>query len=155
MSSILRLLLLLTLGVAAHADAGESYDTPAKQPAATPETATMMKGSHLHFLMADLPGAVRWLDKVWHLQPSFQNERMAVLSFGEISIILDASTTDTVATLGFDSQNCDEDFQAVQSRGGLALEVPKDRPWGVRSAYIQGPGALKFEIEQALPRQEH
>jgi hypothetical protein len=60
------------------------------------------------------------------------------------------SAADTTATIGFDSQNCDEDFRAVVARGGIALERPTDRPWGVRSAYIQGPGALRFEIEQPL-----
>ena len=55
-------------------------------------------------------------------------------------------------TVGFDSRNCDADFQRVTSRGGVALEEPTDRPWGVRAAYIQGPGALKFELEQMLPR---
>ena len=77
---------------------------------------------------------------------------MASLPFGELTIILDASAADTPATVGFDSQNCGEDFRAVRSRGATALEEPKDRPWGVRSAYIQGPGALKFEIEQPLRR---
>ena len=77
-----------------------------------------------------------------------ENQRAA----GELTIILDASAADTSATVGFDSQNCDEDFLTVRSRGGIALEEPKDRPWGVRSAYVQGPGALKFEIEQPLPR---
>jgi hypothetical protein len=77
-----------------------------------------------------------------------ENQRAA----GELTIILDASAADTSATVGFDSQNGDEDFLTVRSRGGIVLEEPKDRPWGVRSAYVQGPGALEFEIEQPLPR---
>lgn len=110
-----------------------------------------MKGSHVHLGVKDLPAALQWLDRVWQLRPTFQNERMATLPFGELTIILDASAADTAATVGFDSQDCDADFQAVRSRGGIVFEEPKDRPWGVRSAYIKGPGALKFEIEQALP----
>jgi hypothetical protein len=118
------------------------------------EKRTRMKGSHVHLGVKDLPAALQWLDKVWQLQPTFQNEGMASLPFGELTIILDASAADTSATMGFDSQNCDEDFRTVRSRGGIALEEPKDRPWGVRSAYVQGPGALKFEIEQPLPRRQ-
>jgi len=116
------------------------------------EKGTTMKGSHVHLGVKDLQAALQWLDKVWQLRPTFQNERMASLPFGELTIILDASPADTSATVGFDSQNCDEDFRTVRSRGGIAIEEPKDRPWGVRSAYLQGPGALKFEIEQLLPR---
>ena len=113
-----------------------------------------MKASHVHLGVKDLRAALQWLDTVWQLRPTFQNERMASLPFGELTIILDASAADTSATLGFDSQNCDEDFRTVVSRGGIALEEPMDRPWGVRSAYVQGPGALKFQIEQPLRRQQ-
>jgi len=116
------------------------------------EKGTTMKGSHVHLGVKDLQAALQWLDKVWQLRPTFQNERMASLPFGELTIILDASPAYTSATVGFDSQNCDEDFRTVRSRGGIAIEEPKDRPWGARSAYLQGPGALKFEIEQLLPR---
>ena len=112
-----------------------------------------MKGSHVHLGVKDLRAALQWLDTVWQLRPTFQNERMASLPFGELSIILDAAAADTVATVGFDSPNCDEDFRTVVSRGGVALEAPADSPWGVRSAYVQGPGALKFQIEQQLRRQ--
>lgn len=111
-----------------------------------------MRGSHVHLGVEDLPAALQWLDKVWQLRPTFQNERMATLPFGELTIILDASAADTAATIAFDSQNCDDDFRAIKSRGAVVLEEPKDRPWGARSAYIQGPGALKFEIEQMLTR---
>jgi hypothetical protein len=111
-----------------------------------------MRGSHVHLGVKDLPAALQWLDQVWQLQSTFQDDRMATLPFEELTIILDASAADTAATVGFDSQNCDDDCRAVKSRGGVALEKPKDRPWGVRSAYIQGPGALKFEAEQVLPR---
>ena len=111
-----------------------------------------MLASHLHLGVKDLAAAVGWLDKVWTLKPTYRDDRMASVPFGKFTIIFDASTTDTATTIGFDSSNCDEDFRAVVSRGGVVLEPPTDRPWGVRSAYIQGPGALRFEIEQLLKR---
>ena len=111
-----------------------------------------MNGSHVHLGVKDLPEALQWLEKVWQLRPIFQNERMATLPFGGITLILDASAFDTAATVGFESTNCDEDFRSVRSRGGVPLEEPADRPWGGRSAYIKGPGELRFEIEQMLPR---
>ena len=111
-----------------------------------------MLASHIHLAVKDLPGAVRWLDQVWNLKPTYRDERMASVPFGKFTIIFDASATDTATTIGFDSSNCDEDFRAVVSRGGVVLEAPADRAWGVRSAYVQGPGALRFEIEQPLRR---
>jgi uncharacterized glyoxalase superfamily protein PhnB len=73
---------------------------------------------------------------------------MAVFSFDQFSLILDAGLTDTEATIGFYSENCDYDYQAVVERGAQALEAPADRPWGARAAYLKGPGALTIEIEQ-------
>ena len=114
-----------------------------------------MKAAHVHLGVTDLRAALKWLDEVWDLRPTFENESMATLPFGGLSIILDAAAADTAATVAFESQNCDEDFRAVMSRGARALEQaleqPTDRPWGARSAYVRGPGALTFEIEQLLP----
>lgn len=120
--------------------------------AANQENGATLRGSHVHLGVKDLPAALQWLERVWELRPTFQDDRMASLPFGALTIILEASDVETAATVGFESQNCDEDFRTVRSRGGVALEEHRDRPWGVRSAYIQGPGALKFEIEQVLPR---
>jgi catechol 2,3-dioxygenase-like lactoylglutathione lyase family enzyme len=109
-----------------------------------------MRLNHIHVAVRDLRGALDWLDRVWQVKAAFKNERMATFSFRDFILILDLSETDSLATIGFESDNCDEDFSAVVGRGAVALEPPSDRPWGVRSAYIQGPGALKFEIEQSL-----
>jgi predicted enzyme related to lactoylglutathione lyase len=109
-----------------------------------------MRLNHIHVGVQDLGGALHWLDRVWQVKVEFQNDRMATFSFGDFILILDSSDTDSVATIGFETDNCDEDFRAVVERGAEAIEPPSDRPWGVRSAYIQGPGALKFEIEQLL-----
>ena len=72
---------------------------------------------------------------------------MATVGFGSFILILDAAEADTVATVGFESDDCDRDFQEVVERGAEVLEQPSDKPWGVRAAYIKGPGQLKFEIE--------
>ena len=106
-----------------------------------------MQLNHIHLGVRDLGAALEWLDRVWQLKPEFRNERMATLVFGAFTLILDAAETDTVTTIGFESDDCDRDFQAVVERGAVVIEPPSDKPWGVRAAYIQGPGQLKFEIE--------
>ncbi|HKQ37760.1 MAG TPA: VOC family protein [Verrucomicrobiae bacterium] len=110
----------------------------------------LMRLNHIHVAVQDLSGALDWLERVWQVKAEFQNERMATLSFGEFILILDAAEADSPATIGFESENCDEDFRGVVERGAVAIEPPSDKPWGVRCAYIQGPGGLKFEIEQPL-----
>lgn len=39
----------------------------------------------------------------------------------------------------------------MAARGATILEAPKDRGYGARVAYLEGPGALKIELEQVLP----
>jgi uncharacterized glyoxalase superfamily protein PhnB len=109
-----------------------------------------MRLNHVHVSVQNLGGAVDWLDRVWQMKAEFQNERLATFSLDGFILILDAAETDSVATIGFESEDCDSDFQAVVERGAVAIEAPSDRPWGARCAYIQGPGRLKFEIEQPL-----
>jgi hypothetical protein len=109
-----------------------------------------MKGSYVHLGVRDLSGALRWLERVWQARPTFRNERMAVLPFGSLSLVFDAAEQDSSATIGFESENCDADYKTVVERGAMSLDVPSDRPWGVRTAYLKGPGALVFEIEQSL-----
>jgi predicted enzyme related to lactoylglutathione lyase len=109
--------------------------------------------NHIHVAVQDLTGALDWLDRVWQVKAEFQNERMATFAFDDFILILDSADTDSPATIGFESENCDEDFRAVVERGAVSLEPPSDKPWGVRCAYIQGPGRLKFEIEG--PVKEH
>jgi catechol 2,3-dioxygenase-like lactoylglutathione lyase family enzyme len=106
--------------------------------------------NHIHLSVRDLRAALDWLDQVWQLKPDFQNERMATIGFGSFLLILDAADADSPATIGFESDDCDRDFGTVVERGALPLDPPSNRPWGVRAAYIQGPGLLKFEIEGPL-----
>ena len=109
-----------------------------------------MRLNHIHVAVRDLSGALDWLDRVWQVKAQFQNDRMATLPFGAFILILDSADTDSLATIGFESEDCDQDFRAVVERGAVPLEPPSNKIWGVRCAYIQGPGRLKFEIEGPL-----
>jgi catechol 2,3-dioxygenase-like lactoylglutathione lyase family enzyme len=109
-----------------------------------------MKLNHIHFAVRDLPAAVAWLEKVWDVRPTFRNERMAEIPFGSITLILDSADQESIATVGFKSETCDSDYERVIGRGAISEEAPSDKPWGARTAYIKGPGGLRFEIEQAL-----
>lgn len=111
-----------------------------------------MRLNHIHVSVRDLDGALEWLEQVWQVKSDFRNERMTTLIFDAFTLILDSAASDSAATIGFQSNDCDRDFRAVVERGAVAIEAPTDKPWGVRCAYLQGPGALKFEIEQPLSR---
>ena len=106
-----------------------------------------MNLNHIHLGVRDLRTALDWLDRVWQLRPQFQNERMATIGFGSFILILDAAEADSSATIGFESDDCDRDFRAVLQRGAVALDPPSNKAWGARTAYVQGPGRLRFEIE--------
>ena len=110
-----------------------------------------MRFHHLHVAVRDLPDALDWLKKVWDASPTFENGAMAVLSLHGTSLILDAADEDGTATIGFASDDCDADYRLASERGAETLEAPEDRAWGVRAAYLRGPGRITFEIEQELP----
>ena len=109
-----------------------------------------MKVSHVHCVVQELVEALDWFEKVWGVKASFTNGRMAELPLGQFSLMLDVGQSDSKVTIGFHSGNCDLDYQTVIERGAISIEPPLDRPWGVRAAYIKGPGALTLEIEQPL-----
>jgi len=106
-----------------------------------------MNFNHIHLSVRDLRTALNWLDRIWQLKPQFQNDRMATIPFGSFTLILDAAEADSSATIGFESDDCDRDYRAVLERGAVAIEPPSNKAWGVRAAYVQGPGRLRFEIE--------
>jgi hypothetical protein len=106
-----------------------------------------MKFNHIHLSVQDFSAALNWLERIWELKPQFQSDRMAALPFGPFTLILDAAEADSAATIGFESDDCDRDYRAVLERGAVSIEPPSNRAWGVRAAYIQGPGRLRFEIE--------
>jgi uncharacterized glyoxalase superfamily protein PhnB len=108
--------------------------------------------SHVHFCVRDLTAAVRWFNDIFQKQPSFSNDRIATLVFGDFTVILDASRQDSCATLGFNSSDCDLDYRSLLERGAVSVAAPQDQPWGARSAYVKGPGALIIEFEQMAPQ---
>jgi catechol 2,3-dioxygenase-like lactoylglutathione lyase family enzyme len=111
-----------------------------------------MRFNHLHVPVRDLPGALDWLAKVWDVRPTFQDGGgMAVVSVHGASLILDEAQEDGATTIGFASDDCDGDHRSAAQRGAETLEAPQDRAWGVRAAYLRGPGRITFEIEQELP----
>ena len=103
--------------------------------------------NHIHLQVQDLRVAVNWFEKVMQMYPSFRNERMATFLLDSVTLIFDEGDEDTVATVGFESDDCDRDFQMLLGRGAEALEAPANKPWGIRTSYFKGPGAVKFEIE--------
>jgi predicted enzyme related to lactoylglutathione lyase len=106
--------------------------------------------SHVHCQVRDLPAAVAWFTERCEVPPSFNDGRMAVFQFGAFTLILDAASSDSVVTIGFNSADCNADFASMVARGARVLESPQDRQYGARAAYLQGPGAIKIEIEQLL-----
>ena len=103
--------------------------------------------NHIHLSVRDLRTALDWLERIWQLTPQFQSDRMATIPFGSFILILDVAEVDSFATIGFNTDDCDRDYRAVLARGAIALSPPSNQAWGVRAAYVQGPGCLKFEIE--------
>ncbi len=96
-----------------------------------------MKGNHFHISVRDLETTLSWFERVWQLIPTHKGKTFAVLPFGSMQLVIDASNEDSLATLGFDSENCDRDCQAVineapQSSSNLrtvpgASELPTSR----------------------------
>jgi len=125
-----------------------SADVSVSQQAET--GAEALEVGHIHFAVTDLPSALVWFEKVVQLKPVFRNERMAIMPVKPIGIILDKSDNDGVATLGFQSKDVDRDYQRLVGRGAVSLEAPNDKPYGVRGAYIKGPGSLTIELEGPL-----
>lgn len=106
-----------------------------------------MNLNHIHLRVRDLNAAVAWFEAVLQVHPGFQNEHMATFSFGSLTLIFDAADDDVAATVGFESDDCDGDFRTLVERGAVSLAPPTDKDWGVRTAYLKGPGELRLEIE--------
>jgi uncharacterized glyoxalase superfamily protein PhnB len=111
-----------------------------------------MIANHFHVGVRDLPAAVSWLERAWEIKPVFQIPQMAIYAVGDFSLFVDAEDHDSRATVGFVSDDCDRDYDRVVARGAETVSAPEDKPYGSRAAYVKGPGALTFEIEQPLKR---
>jgi uncharacterized glyoxalase superfamily protein PhnB len=111
-----------------------------------------MKANHVHVGVLDLSAAIGWLERVWDLKPVFQIPQMAIFAIGDFSLFVDAEGHDSRATVGFVSDDCDRDYRRVVDRGAESVSAPEDKPYGSRAAYVKGPGAMTFEIEQPLKR---
>jgi hypothetical protein len=120
---------------------------------AAPQT-ERLELDHVHLGVKDIPSALAWFERVLLSEPTYQDERMAILALKPMTIILDNSSTDAVATLSFRSKDVDMDYERLVSRGAVPLGVPDDKPYGVRGAYIKGPGSLKIELEGPLKAQK-
>jgi glyoxalase/bleomycin resistance protein/dioxygenase superfamily protein len=113
-----------------------------------------MDGNHFHVVVRGLDDALGWFARVVGAKPTFKGDRMAVLPFGPILLVLDEGEEETITTIGYSSADCDADFATLTGRGAAVIEPPEDRAWGVRVAYLQGPGRLVLEIEQPLTTAE-
>jgi predicted enzyme related to lactoylglutathione lyase len=111
-----------------------------------------MEVNHFHVFVRDLAGALAWFARVWRAEPTYREERMAVLRFGPILLVLDQDEEETVTTIGYATADCDSDFRTVVGRGAEVIEEPADRTWGVRVAYLKGPGRITVELEQELSK---
>jgi hypothetical protein len=106
--------------------------------------------NHAHVHVRGVSAAVDHCRRIWDAPPTFIGPAMAGVPFGPVLVVSDRSDTDTEVTLGLGSLDCDGDFDRAVSRGAVVVEEPADRSWGVRVAYLRGPGAVTFEIEQTL-----
>jgi catechol 2,3-dioxygenase-like lactoylglutathione lyase family enzyme len=111
-----------------------------------------MKADHIHIRVADINEIVHWFETFLELRPNYRDNTMAMYPFGEMAILFDKSDRAMPVTIGFSSDDCDADFRRLVELGAVALNEPADQAYGVRSAYLKGPGDLTIEIEQTLPR---
>ncbi len=109
-----------------------------------------MKIGHIHIGFKNLESAVKWMSQKLGKEPGYSNPNMAAFYFDGINFVFDQSDTDSSVSLAITSESCDTDFESLTIRGAKTIEVPADQLWGVRTAYIEGPGKLIFELEETL-----
>jgi catechol 2,3-dioxygenase-like lactoylglutathione lyase family enzyme len=108
--------------------------------------------NHFHVYVKDLAPAVEWFQRVCAARLTYRGDNMASLTLGPVQVLLDAADEDARVTVGFATDDCDKEFAEVASKGVEVIQPPTDRPWGVRAAYVRGPGAVTIELEQSLAR---
>lgn len=111
-----------------------------------------MQIAHVHVYVEDRPEAVEWLRAVWDTKPDAEDHEMSLFTFGSTQLVINDVEEDIQSTIAFSSTNCDEDYNDVITRGAISIQEPQNKPWGVRMAFVQGPGKLIFEIEEKLQR---
>lgn len=109
-----------------------------------------MEISHLHVEFQDLNASVAWMKRVLGKDPKFQNSKMALFQFGTLTLNFDQAERDSKITLALKSEDCDKDFASIAAQDVEVIEPPNTKPYGVRSAYIKGPGQVVFEVDQAI-----
>ncbi len=107
-----------------------------------------MELSHLHLGFKDFPGASAWFTEVAGVAPDFRNDKLAYHRFGGVIVVLEQADADTTVTLAVKSGHVDRDCAALAAKGAAVIQAPIDQKWGVRSAYLKGPGAVTIELEQ-------
>ena len=108
--------------------------------------------AHVHVFVSDRSAAVEWLGTVWNAQPVAEDHEMSLFVFGSTQLVINDVDEDIPSTVAFTSDDCNRDYRNVVARGAVSVDEPKDMPWGVRAAFVQGPGKLTFEIEQTLSK---
>lgn len=111
-----------------------------------------MELNHFHVYVRELSTAVEWFERVCGARLTYRGDNMASLAVDPLQLLVDVADEDARITIGFSTKDCDTDFAAVVAKGAEVIEPPTDRPWGVRAAYVRGPGAVTVELEQSLPR---
>jgi uncharacterized glyoxalase superfamily protein PhnB len=77
---------------------------------------------------------------------------MAEIDFYGTALVLDRSAQDSHVSLAIRVDSCDTWFKRLTERGAKALEAPESQPWGMRAAYLKGPGNIAVELEEKLAR---
>jgi catechol 2,3-dioxygenase-like lactoylglutathione lyase family enzyme len=107
-----------------------------------------MTFGHIHVGVADLAAAKRWFRDVCDRTPTLETETLACIDLGGVTVALERAATDAPVTLAVNSASCDRAVEALVRRGARVIEPPATKPWGVRSAYLRGPGAVVLEVEE-------
>jgi hypothetical protein len=97
----------------------------------------------------DPAAAARWFAGILKVQPHIDDDGVRV-ELGGFHVALRGSSTETVSTLGLNGRDCDADYAEVVQRGAEPISPPAGRPWGIRAAYVKGPGALVVEFAWLL-----
>ncbi|MFQ5352618.1 MAG: VOC family protein [Candidatus Binatia bacterium] len=107
---------------------------------------------HVHVYVSDRPKAVDWLKTVWGTDPIAEDHEMSLFVFGSTQLVVNDVDEDILSTIAFISDDCERDYREAIAKGAVAVHEPQDKPWGVKAAFLEGPGKLIFEIEETLPR---